>query len=121
MGLRLVVPTFFTNFAGENKKQLKLIMIMTKNNDIRLLQVTSMEHWDDNDEFFSSLMDKIQQGESMYVVEILKTFPKSDLDPIYYSEILHMAGEHNETIVYDDFKFLLAANNDIMVLYQRID
>ena len=94
---------------------------MAKNNDIQFMQVTSMEHWDDNETFFNSLMDKIKHGESNYVVEILKTFPKSDLDPIYYSEILHMAGDCNETIVYDDFNYLLAANDDIMVLYQRID
>ena len=32
-----------------------------------------------------------------------------------------MAAENNETIVYDDFNYLLTANNDIIVLYQKID
>lgn len=93
---------------------------MAKNKDIQLRQVTSMEHWDDNGAFFNSLIDKIQQGESKYAVEMLKTLPKSNLDPISYGDILHMAEENNETIVYDDFNYLLAANDDIMVLYQRV-
>ena len=91
------------------------------NKDIKFKQVTSMEHWDDNETFFNSLMDKVKQGESKYAVEILKTLPKSDLEPITYQEILRLTGENNETIVYDDFNYLLAANDDIMVLYQRID
>lgn len=91
------------------------------NKDIKFKQVTSMEHWDDNETFFNSLMDKVKQGESKYAVEILKTLPKSDLEPITYQVILRLAGENNETIVYDDFNYLLAANDDIMVLYQRID
>lgn len=91
------------------------------NKDIKFKQVTSMEHWNDNETFFNSLMDKVKQGESKYAVEILKTLPKSDLEPITYQVILRLAGENNETIVYDDFNYLLAANDDIMVLYQRID
>ena len=89
--------------------------------NIEFNQVTCVEHWKDNNKEFNKLMDYIKAGHAKDVVYEMKNWPKSDLDPIPYDEILHLAGEHNETIVYDDFNYLLSANDNIIVLYQRIN
>ena len=94
-------------------------MINTTNNLTEFIQLTSVECWDDNGKEFNRLLDKIEHGEANYVVEILKTYPKSDRDTIKYKDILTWAAYDGENIVYYDFNYLLTANNNIMVLYKR--
>jgi hypothetical protein len=103
-----------------NNLKLREINIMTNNKDLKFNQVTCVEHWEDNEETFASLINSIKSGHSKDVVYEMKSWPKSDLEPLTYHGILHLAEIHNETIVYDDFNYLLTANHDIIVLYQRL-
>ena len=83
-------------------------------------QLTSIEHLQDNEETFMRLIENIKEGHGKEVFLEMNTWPKSDREPLSYSDIL-MFANYGETIVYDDFKHLITANEDVITLYQRIE
>lgn len=90
---------------------------MYKNDTLR--QITCIERLDDNATTFDKLAKHIKLGRGDVAVTQLLTWKDvSDLDPFDYDEILDHACRLNERIVYDDGVNLLAANNEIIVLYQ---
>lgn len=93
---------------------------MTNNKETRFIQVTCIEELFDNEETFAPMIESIKSGDAKDVVETMKSWPKSNLEPINYDKILQLALNNDETIVYDDFNYLLTANEDIIVLYQRL-
>jgi hypothetical protein len=93
---------------------------MKENKDMMFKQVTCIEHLDDNEGTFSSMINSIKSGHAKDVIYEMLTWLESDFDPFSYDKILNMARDNNETIVYDDFNYLLTANENIIVLYQRI-
>lgn len=92
-----------------------------KAKDILFKQVTSIECWDDNKQFFQPLFDLIKMGHPKDIVMEMTSWPKSNCEPVHYSSILQCAANHNEYIVYYDYNYLLVANEDILVLYQKIN
>ena len=90
---------------------------MYKNDTLR--QITCIERLDDNATTFDELTKHIKLGRGdVAVTQMLTWKGVSDLDPFDYDEILDHACRLNERIVYDDGVNLLAANNEIIVLYQ---
>ena len=90
---------------------------MYKNDTLR--QITCIENLEDNATAFDELTKHIKLGRGDVAVrEMLSWKGQSDLDPFDYDEILDHACRLNERIVYDDGVNLLAANNEIIVLYQ---
>jgi hypothetical protein len=83
-------------------------------------QVTSIELVNDGDIFFNGLLMTIRIGKQKEVVNTLKQLPKSDVEDKTYKDILSLAEINGEYIVYDDFHYLLSANDGIIVLYERI-
>jgi hypothetical protein len=84
-----------------------------------LMQITCIENLEDNATTFDELTKHIKLGRGDVAVrEMLSWKGQSDLDPFEYGEILAHACRLNERIVYDDGVNLLAANNEIIVLYQ---
>ena len=84
-------------------------------------QVTSVERLEDNDKIFNIYLSMISLGNSKELVKEMLTWAKSDLDPMTYGDIIGMAENNNESIVYYDFRYLVAANDNIIVLYERIE
>ena len=90
---------------------------MYKNNTLR--QITCIERLDDNATAFDELTKHIKLGRGDEAVrQMLSWKAVSDLDPYTYENILEAASQFNERIVYDDGVNLLAANNEMIVLYQ---
>lgn len=90
---------------------------MYKNDTLK--QITCIERLDDNATAFDELAKHIKLGRGdVAVAQMLSWKGQSDLDPFEYDEILDHACRLNERIVYDDGVNLLAANNEIIVLYQ---
>ena len=100
----------------KTNKQLK---IMTKNKEIPFVQVTCIERLDDNKSIFDYFIRLIELGYANKVVEEMNTWPKSDLEAVTYGALLRYEKECDESIVYDDSNYILTANEDIVVLYQR--
>lgn len=94
--------------------------IMYKNDT--LMQITCIERLDDNAVYFDKLTKNIQCGRADEAVrDMVGWNAVSDLDPFEYDQILDHARRLNERIVYDDGVYLLAANNEIIVLYKYIE
>lgn len=90
---------------------------MYKNDTLR--QITCIERLDDNATTFDKLTKHIKLGRGDEAVRYMISWKDvSDLDPYTYENVLEAASQFNERIVYDDGVNLLAANNEIIVLYQ---
>ena len=84
-----------------------------------LIQVTSIERLDDNAAVFDKLQTNINYGRGDEVAREMSGFPKSDLDPYTYEQILESAKQFNERIVFDNGQYVIAnKENSIIVLYE---
>jgi hypothetical protein len=93
-------------------------------NKDKVRQIFSIELLDDNAQYFNHYTDMIKCGHPWNVVCELRKVSEnaeSDLDPYTYEEILNIAKQHNERIVFDNGDYLLTANDTIIVLYQYCD
>ena len=85
---------------------------------------TCIDKWggeqDGNTEYFDPLLDKIINGNANEVVEEMKGWGESDIDPYKYSEVLTgKANNHGERVVYDDFTWILTASGKTITLFKR--
>ena len=76
---------------------------------------------DGNTEYFDPLLDKIINGNANKVVEEMKGWSESDIDPYNYSEVITgKANNHGERVVYDDFTWVLTASGTSITLFKRV-
>lgn len=85
---------------------------------------TRIDRWndeqDDNDEYFGNLLNKIINGRAKEVVEEMKGWDESGIDPYKYSEVLTgKANNHGERVVYDDFTWILTASGTTITLFKK--
>jgi hypothetical protein len=84
-----------------------------------LVQVTSIESLNDNQFVFNKLQANILHGRGDEVVREIVGYPKSDLDPYKYNNILDWALITGERIVYDDGHYVLTnRENQLIILYE---
>lgn len=86
---------------------------------------TCIDRWGDeqdgNTEYFDPLLDKIINGNANEVVEEMKGWSESDIDPYKYSEVITgNANNHGERVVYDDFTWILTASGKTITLFKRV-
>ena len=86
---------------------------------------TCIDKWggeqDGNTEYFDPLLDKIINGNANEVVEEMKGWSESDIDPYKYSEVITgKANNHGERVVYDDFTWVLTASGTSITLFKRV-
>lgn len=86
---------------------------------------TCIDRWggeqDCNTEYFDPLLDKIINGNANEVVEEMKGWSESDIDPYKYSEVITgKANNHGERVVYDDFTWILTASGKTITLFKRV-
>ena len=97
----------------------------TIDQDALYRQFTCIDRWGDeqdgNTECFDPLLDKIINGNANEVVEEMKGWSESDIDPYKYSEVLTgKANNHGERVVYDDFTWILTASGKTITLFKRL-
>ena len=97
----------------------------TIDQDALYRQFTCIDRWNDeqdgNTEYFESLLDKIINGRAKEVVEEMKGWDESDIDPYKYSEVITgKANNHGERVVYDDFTWVLTASGTSITLFKRV-
>ena len=97
----------------------------TIDQDALYRQFTCIDRWadeqDGNDEYFDNLLDKIINGRAKEVVEEMKCWDESDIDPYKYSEVITgKANNHGERVVYDDFTWILTASGKTITLFKRV-
>ena len=84
-----------------------------------LIQVTSIERLDDNAAVFDKLQTNINYGRGDEVAREMSGFPKSDLDPYKYINILDWAVISGERIVFDNGQYVITnKENSIILLYE---
>lgn len=84
-----------------------------------LIQVTSIERLDDNAAVFDKLQNNIKYGRGDEVAREMSGFPKSDLDPYTYENVLESAKQFDERIVFDNGEHVLAnKNGQLIILYE---
>ena len=85
---------------------------------------TCIDRWNDeqngNDEHFGNLLNKIINGRAKEVIEEMKGWDESGIDPYKYSEVLTgKANNHGERVVYDDFTWILTASGTAITLFKK--
>ena len=88
-------------------------------------QFACIDKWggeqDGNTEYFDPLLDKIINGNANEVVEEMKGWSESDIDPYKYSEVITgKANNPGERVVYDDFTWVLTASGTSITLFKRV-
>ena len=96
----------------------------TIDQDALYRQFACIDRWggeqDENTEYFDPLLDKIINGNANEVVEEMKGWSESDIDPYKYSEVITgKANNHGERVVYDDFTWVLTASGTSITLFKR--
>ena len=87
-------------------------------------QFVCIDKWGDeqdgNDEHFGNLLNKIINGRAKEVVEEMKGWDESGINPYKYSEVITgKANNHGERVVYDDFTWILTASGKTITLFKR--
>lgn len=84
-----------------------------------LVQVTSIERLEENAAVFDKLQTNIKYGRGDEVAREMSGFPRSDLDPYTYEQILEYVKQFNERIVFDNGQYVIAnKENVLIVLYE---
>ena len=90
----------------------------TIDHDALYRQFTCIDRW--GDEHFGNLLNKIINGRAKEVVEEMKGWDESGIDPYKYSEVLTgKANNHGERVVYDDFTWILTASGTTITLFKK--
>ena len=96
----------------------------TIDQDALYRQFVCIDKWGDeqdgNDEHFGNLLNKIINGRAKEVVEEMKGWDESGINPYKYSEVITgKANNHGERVVYDDFTWILTASGKTITLFKR--
>lgn len=84
-------------------------------------QVTCIDNDEEvNRNTFNICLEKIKKGYTKELVDEMKSWEESDINPYAYSDIITgNANNDGERVVYDDFTWLLTASNTGMTLFKK--
>lgn len=84
-------------------------------------QVTCIDNDEEDDRnTFNICFQKIKKGNTKELVDEMKNWEESDINPYEYSDVITgNANNDGERVVYDDFTWLLTASNTGMTLYKK--
>lgn len=84
-------------------------------------QVTSIERWDENKEYFDNLYYDIPLGSFRSVINELLTLPTSNIDPYPYQMVIDgKANNSGEDVVYNNYTYILTASSTSITLFKRV-